>query len=66
MVAVYPGLVDMARVDGVGVVRLTGAYWRRKRLEARLIAAELAQVLAGGPGGERKVATHEAAEMWFQ
>ena len=64
MAAVYPGLVE--RMDEIGRVRLTGAYWRRKRLEARLMAAELAQVLAGGRGGERQMPTHESAEMWFQ
>ncbi len=64
MAAVYPALAE--RMDEIGRVRLTGAYWRRKRLEARLMAAELAQVLAGAGGqGERRMATHEAAEMWF-
>lgn len=64
MLALYP---SAAWVDDIAKVRLTGAYWRRKRLEAKLMAVELAQVLAGGGGrGERKVPMHEAAEMWFQ
>jgi hypothetical protein len=63
MAAVYP---SAAWADDVAKVRLTGAYWRRRRLEARLLAAELAQMLAGAGGqGEGRMATHEAAEMWF-
>lgn len=44
MWAHYPG----AELDSVGQLRLAGAYWRRKRLEARLVAYELARLLQGG------------------
>ena len=43
MRAHYPG----AELDNVGQLRLAGAYWRRKRLEARLVAYELARLLQG-------------------
>lgn len=48
MLAEYPALVDAhAAVQG----RLMAAWFRRKRLEARLIAQEVGR-LFGGPGAE--------------
>lgn len=63
--ACWPSAADY---DDLGRLRLAGAYWRRKRIEARLIAAELAQVLAGAQGRsqqQQRVSMADAAAQWF-
>lgn len=47
------------------MLRLSAAYWRRKRLEARLLAAELAQLLMSGRMGStsQRIPAHEMLRM---
>lgn len=57
-----------AEYDDLGRLRLAGAYWRRKRVEARLIASELALLLAGAQGRSRqqqRISMADAAAQWF-
>lgn len=56
MLAIYPAATW---ADDVAKLRLSGAYWRRKRLEARLMANEFARVLAGGRQQDRQRSTAE-------
>jgi hypothetical protein len=55
----------VAELDDLARLRLAGAYWRRRRLEARLLASELAKVLRGVPPGREQVSTADAAAQWF-
>ena len=50
MLALYPQFAD---ADAAIQARLMGAWFRRKQLEARLIAVEVGKLFGGGaaPGG---------------
>jgi hypothetical protein len=61
MLAIYPAATW---ADDVAKLRLSGAYWRRKRLEARLMANELARVLAGGRQQQRTPTATAAAQFF--
>jgi len=54
------------RLDEVAQLRLAGAYWRRKRLEGRLLASQIAMYLAGGgTSSQERISTADAASMFF-
>jgi hypothetical protein len=46
MLAHYPGMID---ADSSTQARLVAAWFRRKRLEARLIATEVGKLFGGEP-----------------
>lgn len=53
MLALYPQFAD---ADAATQTRLIGAWFRRKRLEARLIAIEVSKLFGGEtPGGYEMV-----------
>jgi hypothetical protein len=54
-----------AELDDLARLRLAGAYWRRRRLEARLLAGEMARVLRGGEPGRERVSTADAAAQFW-
>lgn len=54
------------QLDEVAQLRLAGAYWRRKRLEGRLLASQIAMYLAGGgTSSQERISTADAAGMFF-
>lgn len=63
MRAIWPSAVHL---DQVAQLRLAGAYWRRKRLEGRLLASQIAMFLAGGgTSSQERISTADANAMFF-
>jgi hypothetical protein len=49
--------------DQAAQMQLVGAWVRRKRFEARLVAVEVSKLFAGAPDGEEHMAGHELLSM---
>lgn len=60
MLAEYPAYAD---ADAATQGRLLAAWFRRKRLEARLIAQEVGRLFGGGPTGHEEIDQTTALAM---